>query len=75
MATMTFRQFLRSHRREQTAIGDLARDLLADHEWKGQRSVEAARQRLAQAGASADCRKALQSAEREYLAITGEAAA
>lgn len=66
---MTFRQFLRSHRDEQTAIGDLARDALIDPEWKGQRSADSLRTVLNAAGASQAAHETLDGAEAAYNAM------
>ena len=36
----TFRQWLATYKRDETPRGDLARDALADHNWRGQHTHE-----------------------------------
>jgi YozE SAM-like fold len=48
-----FREWLRQFERDETAIGDLARDAAGDHEWpRGPSSLDAVMRHLADCGAN-----------------------
>ena len=65
---MTFREFLKTRRKDQNAIGDIARDALIDPEWKGQRTVESLRRVFENSGAAENWRNALEKAITAYIA-------
>jgi hypothetical protein len=67
MPRKTFVNWLRQQRGRDDAVGDLARDALADSALRGKRfSVEDLRQRLIQLNACEGARIALHDARREY---------
>ncbi|MEU2757563.1 YozE family protein [Streptomyces albidoflavus] len=51
MATKGFTPWLKTHAKEQNAIGDLARDVAADPNWPSRRQLEGQREYLEELGA------------------------
>lgn len=66
-ATTSFRAWLRRHRRAETAIGDLARDALADPGWpRGPGSLDRYRDYLIGCGACCGALAAFEAAWQLY---------
>ena len=71
---MTFRQFLHGYRRQQSAIGDLARDVAVDRDAPRTRpdTLDAWRQHLEDVGASDNALATLDTAWKQYLEASAE---
>lgn len=68
-ARLSFRTWLKQHRKADTAIGDLARDALADPCWpRGRGSLDAYRNHMCSHGAITRAIEALEQAWEQYSA-------
>ncbi len=71
--TPTFRAWLAEHRKAETAIGDLARDVAEDREYRGSLTYDTLRQRIRDAGGYPPALQTLDQAWAQYQAQAGAA--